>query len=129
MSKAEAVLTENAPKPLPQFSQAVKYNGMVYCSGNIGIDPKTSKAVEGTVKDRTRQALKNIQAVLEEAGSSLSNVVKVNVFITTMDNFATMNEAYDEFFTSSPKPCRTCVAVKQLPFDTDVEIECTAYLN
>ncbi|ROV93480.1 hypothetical protein VSDG_06818 [Cytospora chrysosperma] len=129
MSKAEAVLTEKAPKPLPQFSQAIKYNGMVYCSGNIGVDPTTSKFVEGTVKDRTRQVLKNIQAVLEEAGSSMSNVVKVNVFITTMDNFVAMNEVYDEFFTSSPKPCRTCVAVKQLPFDTDVEIECTAYLN
>lgn len=95
-----------------------------------------------------RQALKNLQAVLEDAGSSLQNVLKVNVFITTMDNFATMNEAYDEFFTGETKPvsavhceenrsvltsrhlqCRTCVAVKQLPFDTDVEIECTAYVE
>ncbi|KAK7736627.1 hypothetical protein SLS53_006830 [Cytospora paraplurivora] len=126
MGKIEAVLTESAPKPLPQFSQAVKYNGLVYCSGNIGMDPNTSKIVDGTVKDRTRQALKNLQAILAEAGSSLSNAVKVNVFITTMDDFATMNEAYDEFFTAAPKPCRTCVAVKQLPFNTDVEIECTA---
>lgn len=76
-----------------------------------------------------RQALKNISAILEEAGSSLQNVLKVNIFITTMDNFATMNEAYDEFFTGETKPVRTCVAVKQLPFDTDVEIECTAYVD
>ncbi|KUI72074.1 hypothetical protein VM1G_07670 [Cytospora mali] len=129
MSKAEAVLTEKAPRPRPQLSQAIKYNGMVYCSGNIGLNPQTSKIVEGTVQDRTRQTLKNMQAVLEAAGSSLSNVVKVNVFITTMDNFALVNEVYDEFFVSSPKPCRTCVAVKQLPLDTDVEIECTAYVN
>ncbi|PSR90886.1 Endoribonuclease L-PSP/chorismate mutase-like protein [Coniella lustricola] len=129
MAKAESVHTTKAPAPLPQFSQAVKYNGMVYCSGNIGLNPETNKMAEGTVKDRARQALKNISAVLEEAGSSLANVVKVNVFITTMDDFATMNEAYDEFFSQSPKPCRTCVAVKQLPFNTDVEIECTAYVG
>ncbi|KAJ9148468.1 hypothetical protein NKR23_g4866 [Pleurostoma richardsiae] len=126
---AEGVFTDKAPKPLPQFSQAVKYNGMVYCSGNIGLDPKTWKAVEGTVTDRTRQALKNLAAVLEEAGSSLDNVVKMNVFITNMDDFAPMNAAYDEFFTKEPKPCRTCVAVHQLPFNTDVEIECTAFLT
>ncbi|KAF3763667.1 putative brt1 protein [Cryphonectria parasitica EP155] len=129
MGKIESVHTNAAPQPLPQFSQAVKYNGMVYCSGNIGLDPATKQIVEGTVKDRARQALKNLQSVLEEAGSGLRNVVKVNVFITTMDDFATMNEAYDEFFTSDPKPCRTCVAVKQLPFNTDVEIECTAALS
>ncbi|KUI62764.1 hypothetical protein VP1G_09891 [Cytospora mali] len=104
MSNAEAVLTEKAPKPRPQLSQAIKYNGMVYCSGNIGINPQTSKIVEGTVQERTRQTLKNMQAVLEAAGSSLSNVVKVNIFITTMDNFALVNEVYDEFFVSSPKP-------------------------
>ncbi|KAJ4414792.1 hypothetical protein N0V82_007707 [Gnomoniopsis sp. IMI 355080] len=103
-AKPEVVLSAAAPKPLPQFSQALKYNGMVYCSGNIGMDPKTSKIVEGTVKDRTRQALRNIQAVLEEAGSSLQNVVKVNVFITTMDNFVAMNEVYDEFITGDTKP-------------------------
>ncbi|KAJ4388121.1 hypothetical protein N0V93_008726 [Gnomoniopsis smithogilvyi] len=128
-AKPQVVLTAAAPKPLPQFSQALKYNGMVYCSGNIGMDPKAAKIVEGTVQDRTRQTFKNIQAVLEEAGSSLQNIVKVNVFITTMDNFAAMNEVYDEFITGETKPCRTCVAVKQLPFDTDVEIECIASIT
>ncbi|EGO55687.1 hypothetical protein NEUTE1DRAFT_67548 [Neurospora tetrasperma FGSC 2508] len=129
MALAKAVLTSKAPKPIPQLSQAVVYNGMVYCSGSLGIDPATGKMVEGTVKDRTRQVFKNLSAVLEAAGSSLKNVVKVNVFLTTMDNFAAMNEAYDEFITAEPKPCRTCVAVAQLPFGSDVEIECTAYLN
>ncbi|KAK7736390.1 hypothetical protein SLS63_003368 [Diaporthe eres] len=104
MSKIESVLTDKAPKPLPQFSQAIKYNGLVYCSGNIGLDPATFAAVGGTVKDRTRQALKNLEAVLEAAGSSKRNVLKVNIFITTMDDFATMNEAYDEFFSFEPKP-------------------------
>ncbi|KAL2258147.1 hypothetical protein VTK26DRAFT_8652 [Humicola hyalothermophila] len=113
--------------PLPQFSQAVKYNGMVYCSGTLGVDPATGKLVDGSVTDRTRQALKNIAAVLEAAGSSIKNVVKVNVFLNNMANFAAMNVAYDEFFNQEPKPCRTCVAVFQLPLGTDVEIECTAY--
>ncbi|OLN94197.1 Protein mmf1, mitochondrial [Colletotrichum chlorophyti] len=122
----EKVLTTAAPAPLPQFSQAIKYNGMVYCSGNIGVVPDKPGMVQA---EGTRQALKNLSAVLEASGSSLRNVVKVNVYITDMANFATMNEAYDEFFTWDPKPARTCVAVYQLPLGTDVEIECTAFLN
>ncbi|KAJ4292990.1 hypothetical protein N0V88_005654 [Collariella sp. IMI 366227] len=127
MAPHTAVLTGNAPKPIPQLSQAVKYNGMVYCSGSLGVDPKTRQFVEGSVKDRTRQALKNLTAVLAAAGSSIENVVKVNVFLTDMSNFAAMNEVYDEFFVSEPRPCRTCVAVHQLPMNSDVEIELTAF--
>lgn len=129
MPSIEKVFTSKAPKPLPQFSQAVKHNGMVYCSGSIGFDPATSALVEGGVKEQTRRALQNLAAVLAEAGSSFDNVVKVNIFITTMDNFAKMNEAWDEFFTAEVKPCRTCVAVYQLPFSALAEIECTAVLN
>ncbi|KAI1870367.1 uncharacterized protein JN550_005295 [Neoarthrinium moseri] len=129
MAPITRVYTDKAPKPLPQFSQAVKYNGMVYCSGNIGLDPATFKMVDGGIKEQTRQALRNLSAVLAEAGSSFNNVVKVNIFITTMDNFSTMNEAFDEFFTQDIKPCRTCVAVYQLPLNALVEIECTAFLD
>ncbi|CAK7207592.1 hypothetical protein SEUCBS139899_010402 [Sporothrix eucalyptigena] len=128
MPVKEAVLTADAPAPLPVFSQAIKSNGMVYCSGQVGVDPKTGEMVQGTIQDRTRQILKNMSAVLAAAGTSLDNVVKVNVFITSMDNFGAVNEAYKEFFTSDPMPCRTCVAVYQLPRGTDVEIECTAAL-
>ncbi|KAJ4325197.1 hypothetical protein N0V84_003579 [Fusarium piperis] len=133
-TKMEAVSTEEAPSPFPQFSQAIKYNGLVFCSGNVGLIPGTDlKLVEGTVKDRAvcvhvhdkRQHL----AILTAAGSSLHNVVKVNIYITDMQNFGLINEAYDEFFTWSPKPARTCVAVYQLPLGTDVEMECTAFLN
>ncbi|KAK8096009.1 hypothetical protein PG999_014031 [Apiospora kogelbergensis] len=129
MSPTEKVSTDKAPKPLPQFSQAVKYNGMVYCSGSIGFDPATFTLVEGGVKNETRRALQNLAAVLEAAGSSFENVLKVNIFLTTMENFAAMNEVYDEFFQQNVKPCRTCVAVYQLPFQASVEIECTAFLN
>ncbi|CAH0054458.1 unnamed protein product [Clonostachys solani] len=124
------VFTTGAPTPLPQFSQAVVYNGLVYCSGNIGIKPgATIELVEGTAKDRARQALSNIQAVLKASGSSLDNILKMNIYLTNMDNFGIVNEAYDEFFQRDIKPARTCVAVHQLPFGTDVEIECTAHLD
>ncbi|KAI1290575.1 L-psp endoribonuclease family protein [Xylaria venustula] len=126
----EAVSTQNSPAPLPQFSQAIKYNGMVYCSGSIGIDITTKALAKGGVQPETRAAIKNLSAVLEAAGSSLDNTVKVNVFLTTMDDFAPMNQVYDEFFGSiQPKPCRTCVAVHQLPFGAKMEIECTAFVN
>lgn len=122
----EAVSTQNSPAPLPQFSQAVKYNGMVYCSGSIGIDVATKELVKGGVQPETvrgllsiplpphpeqipnglqRVAIKNLSAVLEAAGSNLDSIVKVNVFLTTMDDFAPMNQVYDEFFGSiNPKP-------------------------
>ncbi|KAF5636936.1 endoribonuclease L-PSP [Fusarium sp. NRRL 25303] len=126
MSDFQAVYTADACAPLPQFSQAVKYNGMVYCSGSIGIDPATDDLVSGSVTDRARMALKNLQAVLEAAGSSLGRVVKANVFLADMKDFGAFNIAWDEVFPNEPKPCRTCVAVHQLPLDTDVEIEMIA---
>lgn len=100
---------------------------MVYCSGSIGVSPVTKKLVEGGVGERTAQALNNLAAVLEEANSSLRYVVKCNVFLSDMTNFAAMNRVYDTFF-EDPKPCRTCVAVSELPMKTDVEIECIAHL-
>ncbi|RMJ15926.1 hypothetical protein CDV36_004409 [Fusarium kuroshium] len=126
MSFREPVTTSAACAPLPQFSQAVKYNGMVYCSGTLGIDPATDELVPGTVTDRARMALKNLQAILEAAGSSMDRVVKANIFLANMKDFDAVNVAWDEFFPKDPKPCRTCVAVHQLPLDTDVEIEMTA---
>jgi reactive intermediate/imine deaminase len=193
MTLKESVLTTKAPAPMPFFSQAIKCNGMVYCSGSIGMEPTSMKLVEGGVADRTvccpslsliipailspsiprsprgwtdstcfknpcilltqrlptighrqnkitgvfghgvltqtqKQALTNLSEVLKAAGSGIENVVKVNIFLTNMENFAAMNKVYDTFFSKEPKPCRTCVAVHQLPLGTDVEIELTAHL-
>ncbi|KAI1339758.1 L-psp endoribonuclease family protein [Xylariaceae sp. FL0016] len=129
-SVKEAVFTDKSPAPLPQFSQAVKYGGMVYCSGSIGKTVSSPTLVPGGIQPEARQAIKNLQAVLEAAGSSLENIVKVNVFLSTMDNFAAFNEVYDEFFGAmDPKPCRTCVAVYQLPMGAKMEMEATAFLN
>ncbi|KAI8652240.1 hypothetical protein NCS57_01287100 [Fusarium keratoplasticum] len=128
--KVTPIFTTEGAKPLPQFSQAVVYNGLVYVSGNVAFKPgPKAELVEGTTKDRARQILANIRAVLQAAGSSLDNVIKMNIYLTDMANFGVLNEAYDEFFTQDIKPARTCVAVHQLPFGTDVEIECTAFVN
>ncbi|OAX84732.1 hypothetical protein ACJ72_00898 [Emergomyces africanus] len=129
MDSKKVILTEKAPKPRPVLSQAIVYNDMIYCSGSLGMDPVTEKMIEGPVEVRTEQALRNLAAVLEAGNSSLDNVVKVNVFLASMDDFAAMNKVYGQFFSGPAKPCRTCVAVKELPRGTDVEIECTAFVN
>ncbi|KAK0509164.1 hypothetical protein JMJ35_008535 [Cladonia borealis] len=136
MPTKTVVHTDKAPPPLPVYSQAIICQGMVYCSGQIAMDPETKTIVEGGISDRTAshsiyeatmQCIRNLSAVLEEAGSSLHNVVRVGVFLTDMSNFAAMNKVYETMF-KDPKPCRTCVAVKELPMRTDVEIECIAHL-
>jgi len=91
------------------------------------MDPVTKKIVEGDVKARTHQIIKNLSHVLEAAGSSLDKVAKVNVYLSDMANFAEMNSVYSQYW-GDVKPCRTCVAVKTLPLDTDVEIDCIAIL-
>ncbi|EXJ87440.1 endoribonuclease L-PSP [Capronia epimyces CBS 606.96] len=98
-----AVVTGNAPAPLPVFSQAIKSKNLIHVSGNVGMDPSTQELVPGGVKAQTAQILKNLQAVLEAAGSGIGKVVKVNVYITDMRNFAEMNEAYLGFF-QDPQP-------------------------
>ncbi|KAK7701824.1 hypothetical protein SLS57_011586 [Botryosphaeria dothidea] len=100
------------------MSQAVIYNGTVYCSGSLGIDPTTGKVVEGGPYERT--AIWNLGAVFEAAGSDLSKVIKVNIFLSSMDYYADVNQAYGESFTSDPKP---------LPLDAEVEIELVAALK
>ncbi|EWZ46140.1 YjgF/Yer057p/UK114 family [Fusarium oxysporum Fo47] len=115
---------------LPQYSQAVKYGDTVYCSGDIGSVPGTEwELAQGTAKDRARQALSNLSEILKAAESKLENVYKITIYITTMKNFALVNEAYDEFFTWERKPARCCIAVFELPLGTDVEIECSAYID
>ncbi|KAL4918646.1 Endoribonuclease L-PSP/chorismate mutase-like protein [Aspergillus aurantiobrunneus] len=127
MSKIH-IRAPNAPKPSPYLSQATVAGNIVFCSGQLGFDPKTGKMVEGSVKDRTRQILANLSAVLTASGSSLADVAKVNVFLADMKDFKDMNEVYMEGFPE-PRPARTCVCVKTLPQGSDVEIECTALVT
>ncbi|MBP7359046.1 MAG: RidA family protein [Prevotella sp.] len=117
--------SDNAPKALGPYSQAIEVNGFVFTSGQIPIDPATDNFVEGGIKEQTRQSLTNVQNVLKEAGIDLSHVVKTTVFLSDMGNFAEMNEVYAEFFVQ-PFPARSAVAIKTLPKGALVEIECVA---
>lgn len=124
----EAIHTNNAPKAIGPYSQAIKVGNLVFASGQIPIDPSTGNFVEGGIKEQTRQSLTNAQAILKEAGTDLAHVVKTTVFLSDMDNFGAMNDVYAEFFTQ-PYPARSAVAVKTLPKGALVEVECIAELG
>lgn len=121
----EIISTENAPGAIGPYSQAVKTNGMVFCSGQIPIDVATGEFVSDDVAEQTDQVLKNLSAVLEAAGSNLNNVVKTTVFLADMSDFAAMNEVYAKYFSEN-KPARATVQAAGLPRGARVEIECIA---
>lgn len=123
----ERVQTDNAPKAIGPYSQAVKANGMVFASGQVPLDPATGQMVIGTIAEQTERIFKNLSAVLEAAGTSLDRVVKTTVFLADMNDFAEMNEAYAQFFTEVP-PARSTVEVSRLPRDARVEIDVIALL-
>ena len=120
-----AISTTNAPAAIGPYSQAIKVGGLVFVSGQLPIDPATGAFAEGGIKELTRQSLTNMKAILDEAGTSMANVVKTTVFLADMNDFAAMNEVYAEFF-AAPFPARSAVAVKTLPKGALVEIECIA---
>ena len=119
------IQTETAPAAIGPYSQAIRANGLVFCSGQIPIDPATGKFVAGGIGEQTEQVLKNLSAVLEAAGSSLERVVKTTVFLADMAEFSEMNEVYGRFFTGQT-PARATVAAAGLPRDARVEIEAVA---
>lgn len=121
----KAISTEKAPAAIGPYSQAIESNGMVFVSGQLPIDPETGVFASSDIMGQTRQSLTNMRNILESEGLYLSNVVKTTVFLSDMNNFAAMNEVYSSFF-SSPFPARSAVAVKTLPKDALVEIECIA---
>ena len=120
----KAISTKNAPAAIGPYSQGVEVNGFVYASGQLPIDPATGKFPEG-IKAQTRQSLLNAQAILKEAGLSLSDVVKTTVLLSDIADFGELNEVYAEFF-SEPYPARSAFAVKSVPKGALVEIECIA---
>jgi 2-iminobutanoate/2-iminopropanoate deaminase len=121
----KVVETDRAPGAIGPYSQAVASDGFVFCSGQVGVDPESGSLVQGTIGDQTRRAVTNLSAVLEAAGASLSDVVKVTAYLTDMSEFADFNEAYAEFF-SEAKPARATVGVAALPLGARVEVECIA---
>ena len=121
----KAIATNNAPAAIGPYSQAIEANGFVYCSGQLPIIPATGQFPEGGIKEQTRQSLLNAQAILNEAGLSLANVVKTTVLLADIADFAAMNEVYAEMF-KAPFPARSAFAVRDLPKGALVEIECVA---
>ena len=121
----KVINTNKAPKAIGPYSQAIEANGLVITSGQLPIDPATGEFAPGGIKEQTRQSLTNAKAILEEAGISMANVMKTTVFLSDMNNFAAMNEVYAEFF-SEPFPARSAIAVKTLPKNALVEVECIA---
>jgi len=123
----EIISTPNAPAAIGAYSQAVKVNGMLFASGQLGINPQTGDFAGADFRSQAEQSLKNVKAIVEAAGSSMDKVVKVSVFMADMADFATLNEVYGQYFPS-PYPARSAVAVKTLPKGGLIEIEVIAEL-
>jgi len=124
MSK-KVISTQNAPQAIGPYSQAIEVNGMLFISGQIPLNPESGKLVEGDITVQTEQVMKNIEAILTEAGYSFSDVVKSTVLLSDMDNFKGMNEVYGKYYATEP-PARAAFAVKTLPLNVLVEIETMA---
>ncbi len=119
------ISSENAPAAIGPYSQAIRAGNTLYLAGQIAIDPATGKVIEGGVEDQTHRVLKNIQAVLKEAGFTIGNVVQSQVFLSDLNNYGAMNAVYATYFKDHP-PARAAVQVARLPLDALVEIMVTA---
>lgn len=120
------ISTTKAPAAIGPYSQAIEFNGMIFTSGMIPINPENGELVTGTIEEQAKQAIGNLAALLIEAGSSVDNVIKTTVFIKDMNDFAKVNEVYSQFFKGDC-PARSCVEVARLPKDVLIEIEAIAY--
>ncbi len=121
----EVIATEQAPKAIGPYSQAIRAAGLIFTSGQVAIDPATQQVVAGDVSAQTERVLKNVDAILREAGSGLEKVVRCTVFLKNMGDFAAMNEVYGRYFKQAP-PARSTVEVARLPKDVQVEIDAIA---
>ena len=119
------ISTKNAPQAIGPYSQAIEANGTLYISGQVPVDPATGAIVEGGIKEQTEQVMKNIGAILNEAGYTYSDVVKSTCLLSDMANFKPMNEVYGSFYPENP-PARAAFAVKELPLSVMVDIETIA---
>lgn len=121
----QAVATTHAPAAIGPYSQAIVSGDLIFTSGQIPLDPASGELVQGDIQAQTRQVFSNLREVLQEAGASLDDAVKVNVYMTDLKDFAALNEVYATFFTQ-PYPARSCVEVSSLPKGAQVEIEIIA---
>ncbi|AFY39762.1 endoribonuclease L-PSP [[Leptolyngbya] sp. PCC 7376] len=125
----QIIRTDNAPAPVGPYNQAIAASGkMLFCSGQIAIDPSTNTILDGDVEAQTKQVMANLEAVLTAAGATWENVVKTGVFLKDMNDFGAVNKIYASYFDEATAPARACVEVARLPKDVLVEIECIAVL-
>lgn len=129
MQEIRVVSTPDAPAAIGPYSQAVVAGGLVFCSGQIALDPGSGEMVEGGVAEQTRQVLQNLTHVLGAAGSGLDRALRLTVYLADMDDFAQVNEVYAGFFPQEAPPARAAVEVARLPKDARVEIDCIAALR
>ena len=122
------IKTEKAPKAIGPYSQAIEANGFIFVSGQIPIDPATGEIIKGSIEKQTEQVLKNIKAILEEAGSSLQNIVKSTVYLSNLEDYPKMNEIYSKYIPA-PYPARAAFQVARLPKDVGIEIEVIALVS
>ena len=120
--------TTNAPAPVGPYNQAIAYNGVLYVSGQVALNPATGKLVQGSIEEETHQVLKNILAILSEAGTNLESVLKASVFVSDMGNYSRINAVYSEYFNEDTAPARELVQVADLPLHVNVEISVIAAL-
>ena len=129
-SAIEPIETKFAPKPVGPYNQAVLVDNWLYCSGQIALDPSTGAMTGGgNIEEETRQVLNNLIAVVEAAGGKSSNVVRTTIYLTDLNDFATVNAIYAETFSQTVTPARACVEVSNLPKGGKVEIDCIAWLG
>lgn len=123
------IKTDKAPQAIGPYSQAIIAGNFLFVSGQIPLNPASATIITGGIKEQTSQTLKNIGAILKQAGSSFEHVVKVEIFLKNMNDFNTVNEIYASFFPQDPKPARQVIEVSRLPRDVLIEVSCIAYLK
>jgi 2-iminobutanoate/2-iminopropanoate deaminase len=122
----EAILSDGAPAPIGPYSQAIRYGNLLFISGQIPLDPKTGKMVEGDIETLTRRCMDSIVAILEKAGMTPANIIKTGIFLADMNDFAAMNGVYGGYFRDGIPPARAAVQPARLPKDARIEIEVIA---
>jgi len=124
----ETISTKDAPQAIGPYSQAVRFNNLIFVSGQIPIEPETGKILKGNIKEQTRLILKNLSTILAAGGSSLDNVLRTTIFLTDLENYPVVNKTYAQYFNDLP-PARSTVQVAKLPMDAQIEIDAIACIN
>jgi len=124
----EIISTKDAPQAIGPYSQAVRFDNLIFVSGQIPIEPETGKILKGDIKEQAMQILKNLNNILVAGGSSLDNVLRTTIYLANLENYSLVNETYAQYFNDFP-PARSTVQVAKLPMDAQIEIDAIAYLS